>query len=134
MEAITLQQHDGRYGHDDCGDRSGSQGRRPGALAADLNNQGGALRLDSEMLKGETRGQIGGAAELADADSLALQLRDRPALLLRHQIVHGAIGGVKYRFDGRASPREPQPRVGEPMVLNVSRHQRVLRLAGSKTR
>jgi hypothetical protein len=35
---------------------------------------------------------------------------------------------------GCASRREPQPGVGEPVILNVSRHQRVLSHGGNQAR
>ena len=124
---LALEQGDGRHRNDDRADGSGSERGHARTLGADLNHQRVLFRLDAIMLERETRGEIGGAAELADADSLALKLGDRANLLLRHQIVHGPVSAIENRFQRQASRRQAQPGIRQPVILNFSRQQRVLR-------
>src|SRR5258705_3521415 len=66
-----------RYGghrNNDRAYRPGTKCRHARALGADLDQQRVFLRLYAVMLEREARREIGGAAELADADSLALKL------------------------------------------------------------
>src|SRR5438309_4676494 len=74
---FPFEHRDRGYRNDDRAYRPGAKRRHARALGADLNQQRVFFRLDTVMLERETRREIGGATELADADSLTFKLGDR---------------------------------------------------------